>query len=110
MVCKHCGKEFAKKSYQQVFCCPECKNAYWNKKGDRHRKGYYRKYNKKHPERILRIMPSLSVRDRYECFAMEQYLTDEGFKMYLREGGYHADGGECQVDLYTEWCNYMGID
>lgn len=43
-----------KTHYAQAFCSNECKNAYWNKKGDRHKKGYYHKYNKEHPERLER--------------------------------------------------------
>ena len=54
VICPHCGKEFVKKTYQQTFCCAECKNTYWNNKKDRHRKGYYREYNKAHPERLER--------------------------------------------------------
>ena len=54
VVCPYCGKEFVKKTYQQTFCCAECKNTYWNNKKDRHRKGYYKQYNKEHPERLER--------------------------------------------------------
>jgi hypothetical protein len=108
--CLHCGKSFIKKSYQQKFCCNDCKVSYWNKKGDRHKKGYYHKYNKKHPERILRIMPTLSSRDNDNYFAMEQYLNDKDFRKYIKDGSLNADGGECHVDLYTEWQNYVGID
>ena len=50
--CIHCGKEFEKKSYQQKFCCKTCKEKYWKK--ERHSNGYYRKYNKEHPERLER--------------------------------------------------------
>lgn len=110
MVCKHCGKEFEKKSYQQVFCCNECKVTYHNKKQRGKRNKYFRKYNKKHPERIMRILPTLTARDRDEAFAMEQYLTDEHFRDYITEGSLHDEGGGCHVELYTEWCNYMGID
>jgi len=54
IVCPICGNEFKKKSYQQAFCSSDCKNEYWNLKGDRHKKGYYRKYNMAHPERLDR--------------------------------------------------------
>jgi hypothetical protein len=54
IVCPICGKEIIKTHYAQAFCSNECKNAYWNKKGDRHKKGYYHKYNKEHPERLNR--------------------------------------------------------
>ena len=52
--CPTCGKTFIKKSYQQVFCCNDCKVAFWNTKPDRHKKGYYHKYNAEHPERLER--------------------------------------------------------
>ena len=29
--CAHCGEEFVKRYYQQAFCCPQCKDDYWNK-------------------------------------------------------------------------------
>ena len=54
IICPICGKEVIKTHYAQAFCSNECKNAYWNKKGDRHKKGYYHKYNKEHPERLER--------------------------------------------------------
>ena len=46
--CKYCHKEFKKKSYQQVFCCPRCKQQYWDRKRpDRHSNpNYYREYNR----------------------------------------------------------------
>lgn len=34
--CTVCGEEFTKKQYSQAFCCGQCKDAYWNAKGDRH--------------------------------------------------------------------------
>lgn len=57
MKCKHCNKEFEKKSYQQKFCCNNCKEAYWNKrKPNRHKdKDYYRSYNILYSERLERI-------------------------------------------------------
>lgn len=54
IICPICGKEVIKTHYAQAFCSNECKNAYWNKKRDRHKKGYYHKYNKEHPERLER--------------------------------------------------------
>ena len=54
IICPICGKKVIKAHYAQAFCCNECKNAYWSKKGDRHKKGYYHKYNKEHPERLER--------------------------------------------------------
>jgi hypothetical protein len=52
--CPICGNEVIKTNYAQAFCSNECKVEYWNKKGDRHKKGYYRKYNKAHPQRLER--------------------------------------------------------
>lgn len=48
--CKNCGKHFEKKSYQQKFCCPRCKQKYWDRvKPDRHKDPfYYEKYNEVH--------------------------------------------------------------
>ena len=51
LICPICGISFVKKQYSQAFCCNECKNKFWNKKGDRHRAGYYAEYNEKHPDR-----------------------------------------------------------
>lgn len=53
IICPVCGKHFIKKSYQQAFCCGECKNRYWNQK--RTDNGYFRTYNMEHPERLERI-------------------------------------------------------
>ena len=40
--CVYCKKEFIKKSYQQRFCCPRCKQRYWDKvKPNRHKDPYY---------------------------------------------------------------------
>ena len=52
--CPVCGEVFTKKQYSQAFCCGECKDAFWNAKGDRHRSGYYEDYDAKHPERQKR--------------------------------------------------------
>ena len=54
IICPICGKQVIKTQYAQAFCSNECKNIYWNKKGDRHKKGYYHKYNQEHPERLER--------------------------------------------------------
>lgn len=54
IICPICGKEVIKIQYAQVFCSNECKNAYWNKKGDRHHKGYHTNYNKVHKSRLER--------------------------------------------------------
>ena len=54
LICPICGKEFGKKHYVQAFCCGKCKDTYHNGKGDRHKKGYYHKYNQEHTERLER--------------------------------------------------------
>lgn len=33
--CKHCGKEFVKKTYQQIYCNSLCRNLFWNTKKER---------------------------------------------------------------------------
>ena len=54
--CAHCGKVITKTQWAQAFCCPACKDSFWNKKGDRHKnKRYYHDYNLSHPERLERI-------------------------------------------------------
>lgn len=55
IVCPICGEHFIKKQWQQAFDDGKCKDAYWNAKKDRHKKGYYHKYNMAHPERLERI-------------------------------------------------------
>ena len=51
ITCPVCNTTFTKKQYSQAFCCKDCKDKFWNKRGDRHKEGYYREYNEKHPER-----------------------------------------------------------
>ena len=54
IVCPICGKQIIKTHYAQAFCSNECKNTYWNNKGDRHSKGYHTNYNKAHKSRLER--------------------------------------------------------
>ena len=54
-VCPICGETFVKRQWQQAFDSIYCKEKYWNDKGDRHRSGYHRDYNERHPERLERI-------------------------------------------------------
>lgn len=54
IACPVCGELFTKKQYSQAFCCGECKDTFWNAKGDRHRSGYYEDYDAKRPERQKR--------------------------------------------------------
>ena len=51
--CTYCGTPFVKKSYQQAFCCTECKDRWWNQK--RKDNGYFKNYNLEHPERLERV-------------------------------------------------------
>lgn len=55
IICPICGKHFVKTQWQQAFCSSTCKDTYHNKKGDRHKKGYYHNYNKKNFKRLERI-------------------------------------------------------
>lgn len=56
IICPVCGTSFYKRTYQQAFCCSDCKNKFWNAKGDRHKdKDYQKKYNMAHPERLERV-------------------------------------------------------
>lgn len=79
--CAHCGKEFVKRYYQEVFCCPKCKDDYWNKKGDRHKggKSYHREYNYKHLERLQRI-GYLCDEDGIEYDPVLNEMRDEDFE------------------------------
>ena len=54
IICPICCKSFTKRQYPQAFCCTDCKDKYWNKKGDRHSSRYYSDYNITHPERLDR--------------------------------------------------------
>ena len=54
ITCPVCGDVFKKRQYSQAFCCGQCKDAYWNAKGDRHAAGYYEEYDAKSPERMKR--------------------------------------------------------
>jgi predicted nucleic acid-binding Zn ribbon protein len=61
IICPVCGKHFIKKYYQQAFCSTECKDKYWNQK--RKGNGYFKQYNKDHPERLERIGIDLDYED-----------------------------------------------
>lgn len=113
IICPVCGEAFVKKQYSQAFCCGECKDKFWNKKGDRHRAGYHREYNKKHPERIERWIDITSnAQEREEREALHRYLTDEGFRNYVDDGnamsGMGWGGHECYVPLSVQLQNYEG--
>lgn len=113
IICPVCGRAFVKKQYSQAFCDSACKDNFWNKRGDRHRKGYHREYNKKHPERIERWVDMTgNAQEREEREALHRYLTDKGFREYVDEGNMMSgdgwDGHECYVPLSQQLRNYEG--
>lgn len=82
IVCTH----FIKKQYSQSFCCKDCKNKFWNDKGDRHRDSdYYRNYNMKHPERLERV----GIYDRGDG-KFGHYDEDGNFWTFEEEAGFYG--------------------
>lgn len=90
--CPVCHKRFIKKSYQQAFCCGECKDKFWNR--TRKSNGYFSRYNAEHPERLERI--GINVEDYAdlclgddECESLAQITIDkeciEEREMYFME-------------------------
>lgn len=77
--CAVCGKTFIKKQYSQAFCCLQCKDTYWNAKGDRHSDpNYYRRYNHSQPnakERVGYAMLNSVV--RIGTYANENRIIDD---------------------------------
>jgi ribosomal protein L37AE/L43A len=78
--CPVCHKRFIKKSYQQAFCCGECKVKFWNR--TRKSNGYFSRYNAEHPERLERI--GINVDDYAdnclgddECESLAQITIDK---------------------------------
>lgn len=68
IICPICHTAFIKKQYSQAFCCTQCKDKFWNSKGDRHSDpNYYRNYNMRHPERLMRI--GIDIDNDIECAA-----------------------------------------
>ncbi|MBR4591132.1 MAG: hypothetical protein IKO36_10800 [Bacteroidaceae bacterium] len=109
--CPVCNSIFIKRQWQQAFCCNECKNKYWNLKGDRHsNSNYYTEYNKKHPERYLGFGVTRAEKDFYE--ALYHYHTDEDFKQYIQNSALEFSGDwdshdVCGLDLAQEYENYL---
>lgn len=64
--CPTCQSLFVKKSYQQAFCCTECKDKWWNTK--RKNNGYFRRYNIENPERLERV--GINLDEIAEDYAM----------------------------------------
>lgn len=87
IICPHCGERFVKSTYQQVFCCNECKEGYWNcHKPNRHYdKDYYSQYNMQHTKRLERIgIVSSDVDNMRETSIFESafpFGSDDSFGM-----------------------------
>lgn len=114
IICPICRTKFVKRQYSQAFCCGRCKDAYWNAKGDRHSVGYYEKYDHKHPERKLRralySMDVINARDEAEMYARMALVNDPDFRRYVNDDCDVCDIPNCNVDLATQYENYLGID
>lgn len=122
IVCPICGKKFVKKQYSQAFCGADCKDKFWNAKKDRHRPGYYRAYNAKHPERVAFIMEKtmiqragctgLSWADQEEREAIHEYCTNPDFRKYVDDGALDMGGGwdshECSITMAQQLRNFEG--
>lgn len=114
ITCPICKTKFVKRQYSQVFCCSKCKDDYWNAKGDRHSAGYYKKYDNKHPERKLRralySMNVTNARDEDEIEARMALVNDPDFRRYVNDDCDVCDIPNCNIDLATQYKNYLGID
>lgn len=91
ITCPICGKQFTKIQWQQAFCCGKCKDDFWNNKSDRHKKGYYHKYNAEHPERLERGYTKGYVNGCVSEGAtarIPNYNFDGGCAAYLGNGYY----------------------
>lgn len=94
LICPVCGEKFTKRQWMQAFCCGQCKDKFWNRKGDRHRAGYYEEYDLKHPERIRRRIlygatQVVSVGGALTCAAQREILE-------------HRADLESRLDQYTD--------
>ena len=114
IACPICGTKFVKRQYAQAFCDTKCKDAFWNAKRDRHSVGYYEKYDSKYPERKLRralySMNVINARDEAYMEARMALVNDEGFRRYVNDDCDVCDIPNCNVDLATQYENYLGID
>lgn len=113
-ICPICNKEFTKTHYAQAFCCTKCKDAFWNAKKDRHRAGYYKEYDNKHPERKIRralySMDIINARDEAEMEARMALINDDDFRRYVNDDCDVCDIPNCSVDLATMYDNYLCRD
>lgn len=114
ITCPICGTKFVKRQYSQAFCDGKCKDAFWNAKRDRHSVDYYEKYDNKHPERKLRkalySIDVINARDEAELEARMALVNDPDFRRYVNGGCDICDIPNCNVDLATQYENYLGID
>ena len=114
ITCPICGTKFVKRQYAQAFCDTKCKDAFWNAKRDRHRVGYYEEYDNKHPERKLRkalySIDVINARDEAEMEARMTLVNDPDFRRYVNDTDDLCDIPPCNVDLATQYENYLGID
>lgn len=114
ITCPICAKKFIKRQYSQSFCNSKCKDAFWNAKKDRHRAGYYKEYDNKHPERkirrVLYSMDIINAHDEAEIEARLALVNDEDFRRYVNDDCDVCDIPNCNVDLVTMYENYLGID
>lgn len=114
ITCPICGTKFVKRQYAQAFCDTKCKDAFWNAKKDRHRVDYYEEYDNKHPERKLRkalySIDVINARDEAELEARMALVNDPDFRRYINDTDDLCDIPSCNVDLATQYENYLGID
>ena len=132
LICPVCGSHFTKKQWAQAFCCNECKNKFWNRKGDRHREGYYEDYDLSHPSRLRNriiygssriavignTLPNSAVAEIRERIAdmestLDQYTDSEIKAMYeSHKYGMHPHLTEQTEELFgtTESCNPHPLD
>ena len=99
IICPICCKSFIKRQYAQAFCCTDCKNKYWNKKGERHSSGYYSDYNIAHPERLERGYTKGYNNGNVSDGIKEIHNTNNVLNNTLSELLYH----KCFVEWHDDW-------
>ena len=96
-ICPICKNEFIKKQYAQSFCCNECKVKFHNDRKIGKRNDYFRKYNKKHPERYDRV----GIDIEFEKWKAEYYSE------CISVGDFYAPITISEEEL---WRQYLKID
>ena len=99
IICPICCKSFTKRQYAQAFCCTDCKDKYWNKKGDRHSSRYYSDYNIAHPERLERGYTKGYNNGNVSDGIKEIHNTNNVLNKTLSELLYH----KCFVEWHDDW-------